>query len=123
MYSELYDRRDHHRDACLKDAADWLLSHDVTDVFVGDLTGVLSTHWSANVNEKTHNFWSHRQLTNQLENTFELAGLDVEFVAEYDTSSECPHCGSESVDHDRDRFSCADCEILVQADIAAQAIS
>ena len=118
LFAELYNRRDHHRNACLKDAAEWLLSHGVTDVLVGDLSGVLSAHWCAEVNEKTHNFWSHGQLTDQLENTFGLAGFGVEFVSEFDTSSKCPHCDSQSVSRDGDALSCGDCGVLTHSDVA-----
>jgi putative transposase len=118
----LYDRRgrqrDHARDAAVKHAADWLLSHNVDTVYVGDLTDVLETHWSADVNEKTHAFWSHRQLVDRIRLTFEDLGISVEEVSEQDTSSMCPACGSENVNRDGDLFRCHDCELEAHSDVA-----
>ncbi len=63
---QLYDarsrRRDHSRDGAVKHTAEWLPERNVDTVYVGDLTDVLDTHWSADVNEKHHASWSHRQL-------------------------------------------------------------
>lgn len=118
MYATMYGRRDHHRDASVKQAADWLLDNGVTSVYVGNLKDVLSTHWKADVNEKTHAFWSHGQLRKRIDHTFELAGIDVDYVNEYNTSSECPHCGSESVERDGDALACLDCDVLVHSDVA-----
>jgi putative transposase len=113
-----YGRRDHHRDAAVKQLADWLLAHGVTEVIVGDLSDVLSTHWVAAVNEKTHNFWSHRQLTNRIEETFAVAGIAVEEVDEGGTSSTCPYCGSEDqVTRCGDTIHCADCALEAHADL------
>lgn len=121
-YSELYNRRDHHRDAAVKYAARWLLSKDVETVYVGDVSDVLSTHWSATVNQKTHNFWSHGQLTDRLEETFTVAGLQFEDVPEYDTSSTCPYCASDNVSRSGDEFSCNECELESHADIVGAAL-
>ncbi|MEF8777730.1 MAG: zinc ribbon domain-containing protein [Natronomonas sp.] len=38
-------------------------------------------------------------------------------VDEYDTSSECPECGSESVTRDGDSFRCHECELDAHSDI------
>ncbi len=69
-YRRLYARRNHHRDSCVKRSAEWLADRGVTRVFVDDLSDVLDTHWSATGNQKTHNFWSHGQLIDRLEETF-----------------------------------------------------
>lgn len=121
-YTEMYDQRDHHRDAAIKRAVSWMLSHNVSDVFVGDLSDVLSTHWSAEVNQKTHNFWSHGQLTDQLENTLEITEIDFEEVSEQGTSSICPHCESDDVNRDSDEFVCEDCQLFSHADIVGAAL-
>jgi putative transposase len=122
LIQRLYDRRgrhrDHARDAAVKHAADWLLAHNVDTVYVGDLTDVLDTHWSAAVNEKTHAFWSHRQLVARIRLTFEDLGITVEEVSEQDTSSVCPACGSENVTRDGDSFRCHDCELEGHSDVA-----
>ncbi|ESS12858.1 MAG: transposase [uncultured archaeon A07HR60] len=118
VYDKRGKRRDHSRDAAVKHAADWLLERNVDTVSVGDLTDVLGTHWSAMVNEKTHNFWSHRQLVDRLELTLGDAGITVEQVSEADSSSRCPECGSEDVTRDGDEFRCHDCELDAHSDVA-----
>ncbi len=122
LIQRLYDRRgrqrDHARDAAVRHAADWLLAHTVDTVYVGDLTGVLETHWLAAVNEKTHAFWSHRQLVERIRLTFEDLGISVEEVSEQDTSSVCPACGSENVTRESDSFRCHDCELQAHSDVA-----
>ncbi len=118
VYDERGEKRDHSRDAAVKHAADWLLERNVDTVYVGDLTDVLDTHWSADVNEKTHVFWSHRQLVDRLELTLGDVGITVEQVSEAESSSECPACGSEDVSRDGDSFRCHDCELDAHSDVA-----
>lgn len=91
-------------------------------MYVGDVSDVLDTHWSATVNQKTHNFWSHGQLTDRLDETFEVAGLELEDVPEYDTSSTCPHCASENVSRNGDEFSCDECELETHSDIVGASL-
>ncbi|MFC4247678.1 transposase [Natribaculum luteum] len=117
VYDERGEKRDHSRDAAVKHAADWLLERHVDTVYVGDLTDVLDTHWSAEVNEKTHSFWSHRQLVDRIELTFGDVGITVEEVSEADSSSQCPECGSSDVGRDGDSFRCHDCELDAHSDV------
>lgn len=121
-FEELYARRDHHRDAAVKHAARWLLAHSVDRVYVGDVSAVLDTHRSATVNKKTHNFWSHGQLSDRLDETFDVAGLELEDVPEYDTSSTCPHCASTNVTRHGDEFSCAECGLDAHSDIVGASL-
>ena len=118
LYDERGRKRDHCRNAAVKHAADWLLERNVDTVFVGDLSGVLSTHWSSEVNEKTHAFWSHGQLTDRLELTLGDIGITVKEVSESGSSSECPECGSGCVHRDGDAFRCRDCELKAHSDVA-----
>ena len=118
VYDQRREKRDHSRDAAVKHAADWLLERNVDTVYVGDVTGVLDTHWSTSVNEKTHAFWSHRQLSNRLELTFGDVGITIEHVSEADSSSECPECRSENVSRTGDSFWCYDCELDAHSDVA-----
>lgn len=111
LYAERRQKRDHSRDAAVKHATEWLLARNVDEVYIGDLSGVLDAHWSAVVNEKTHNFWSHGQLTDCLKLTLGDVGITVEEVSETDLSSLCPECGSEDVHRDGDLFRCEDCEL------------
>jgi putative transposase len=117
LYDERRRKRGHSRDAAVKHAAEWLLERNVDTVYVGDLTDVLDTHWSATVNEKTHAFWSHRQLLDRIELTFEDIGLTVESVSEAGSSSKCPECGSEDVHRDGDGFQCRGCELDAHSDV------
>ena len=110
-------KRDHSRNAAVKHAAEWLLARNVDTVYIGDLTNVLERHWSASVNEKTHAFWSHRQLLNCIELTFGDVGITVDEVSEADSSSECPACESETVTRDGDSFRCDNCGLAVHSDI------
>jgi putative transposase len=118
LYDRRGERRDHSRDAAVKHAAEWLLEHNVETVYVGDLTDVLETHWRAEVNEKTHNFWSHRQLLERIELTLGDVGICVVEVTEADSSSECPDCGSSDVARCGDSFRCHDCELDAHSDVA-----
>jgi putative transposase len=118
VYDERGEKRDHSRDAAVKHAANWLLSRNIDTVYVGDLTDVLEAHWKASVNEKTHAFWSHRQLGERIELTFGDVGISVEEVTEADSSSECPACGSKVVSRDGDEFRCHDCELDAHSDVA-----
>ena len=118
LYDERGRKRDHSRNAAVKHATEWLLDRNVDTVYVGDLSGVLSTHWSSTVNEKTHAFWSHGQLTDRLALTLGDVGITVEEMSEADSSSECPQCGSENVHRDSDAFRCHDCELDAHSDVA-----
>ncbi|ELY60134.1 IS1341-type transposase [Natronococcus amylolyticus DSM 10524] len=117
VYERRGERRDHSRDAGVKHAADWLLERNVCTVYVGDLTGVLETHWSAVVNEKTHAFWSHRQLVDRLELMLGDVRITVEQVSEAESSSACPECGSENVSREGDLFRCRDCALDAHSDV------
>lgn len=121
-FDELYGRRDHHRDAAVKHVGRWLVSKSVGEVFVGDVSDVLDTHWSATVNQKTHNYWSHGQLSDRLEDTFEVAGLSLEEVPEFDSSSTCPSCESQNVTRDGDEFGCNDCGLESHSDIVGASL-
>ena len=117
IYDDQSRKRDHSRDAAVKHAAEWLLERNVDTVYIGDLTDVLDTHWSAEVNEKTHAFWSHGKVTDRIDLTFGDVGITVTEADEYDTSSECPVCGSEAVIRDGDSFRCHECALDAHSDI------
>jgi len=117
MYAERMRKRDHSRDAAVKHAAEWLLERNVDTVYIGDLTDVLSTHWSSTVNEKIHAFWSHGQLTDRITLTLGDVGIIVEDVSEVDSSSECPECGLENVHRDSDAFRCHECNLEAHSDV------
>mgnify|MGYP002762810970 CR=1 FL=1 len=118
LYDARSQSRDHSRDAAVKHAAEWLLNRNVDTVYVGDVTDVLDTHWSASVNEKTHNFWSHRQLMDRIELTFGDVGIAVAEVSEADSSSTCPECESSNVTRASDSFRCHGCNLEAHSDVA-----
>jgi putative transposase len=122
LIQRVYDRRRRHRthsrDAAVKHVGEWLLERNVDTVYVGELTDVLSTHWSADVNEKTHAFWSHRQLVERITLTLGDVGITVIETGEYGSSSECPVCGSAAVTRSGDSFRCHDCELDAHSDVA-----
>ena len=89
LYEGRGEQRDHSRHAAVTHAAEWLLEHNVDTVYLGDLTDVLETHWSGEVAEKTHAFWSHRQLLDRIALTLGDVGVAIEQVSEADSSSEC----------------------------------
>jgi putative transposase len=117
LYDERRRKRDHARDAAVKHAAEWLLARNVDTVYVGDLTDVLDAHWSTTVNEKTHSFWSHRQLLDRIDLTFGDVGIDIVEVSEAGSSSSCPACGSETMGRRGDEFRCRDCKLEAHSDI------
>jgi len=94
LYERRTKRRDHAQNALARDLIERLYREGVLTLYVGDLTGVLDTHWSVKVNEKTHNFWAFRTFIKRLEYTAEEYGLAVEFRSEAWTSQTCPSCGS-----------------------------
>ena len=116
-YALRSNRRDHHLEATVRLVAEWLTDAGVEHVVVGDLTNVLSTHWATRVNEKIHAFWSHGNLIDRIEDTFEEVGLEWSEESEAGSSSTCAACGSEHVERDGDTFGCLDCGFRGHADV------
>ncbi|ERG88726.1 MAG: hypothetical protein J07HX5_00872, partial [halophilic archaeon J07HX5] len=87
----------------------WLYAEGVDAVYVDDLTDVLSTHWCAEVNAKTHQFWTVRAFIDRLSYTAEEYGItvgvgqnpihpeDVRRVASKTTSTETATCSGVRV--------------------------
>ncbi|MEZ3117706.1 RNA-guided endonuclease InsQ/TnpB family protein [Halobaculum sp. MBLA0147] len=93
LYRKRTRRRDHAQDALVRDLMDRLYDEGVATVYVGDLTDVLSDHWSARVNEKTHQFWAYRSFVDRLATTAEEFGISVEVRSEAFTTAMCVACG------------------------------
>ena len=117
LYDERSRKRDHSRNAAVKHVAEWLLERNVDTVYVGDLTDVLDTHWRAAVNEKTHAFWSHRQLLERIGLTLGDIGMCVVEMSEANSSSVCPECRSSDVTRTGDSFRCHDCRLDAHSDV------
>ena len=118
IYDERSRKRDHSQNAGIKHAGEWLLERNVDTVYIGNLTDVLETHWSAEVNQKTHAFWSHGQLVTRVKVTLGDVGITVTETGEYKSSSECPVCNSDTVTRAGDSFRCHNCELEAHADVA-----
>ena len=121
---ELYRRRtervSHLQDALVRNLAEWLADHGVSEVVAGDLTDVLQKHWSTRVNEKTHQFWSHGRFRRRLREVLEGEyGISVREVSESGTSSTCPECGEGNVHRGGDLLMCYDCSFEGHSDLAA----
>jgi putative transposase len=63
-------------------------------VYIGGFTDVLETHWSVEINAKTHNFRAFNKFNERLACTAEEYGISVEVSSEAWTAQECPQCGS-----------------------------
>jgi putative transposase len=119
LYRTRTRRRDHAQDALVRDLMEQLYDEGVATVYVGDLTDVLSAHWSARVNEKTHQFWAYRSFIDRLATTAEEYGITVEVESEAYTTAECPVCGErDETDRDGDVFRCS-CGYEGHADLDA----
>ncbi|MEF8808564.1 MAG: transposase [Natronomonas sp.] len=119
LYRTRTRRRDHAQDALVRDLMERLYGEGVATVYVGDLTDVLSKHWSARVSEKTHQFWAYRSFINRLATTAEEYGIAVEVESEAYTTAECPVCGErDETDRNGDVFRCS-CGYEGHADLGA----
>ena len=92
LYRKRTNRRNHAQDCLVRDLVERLYDEGVSTLYVGDLKGVLDTHWSPVVNEKTHNFWAYRRFIDRLEDVCEEYGITVNEESEAWTSQECPEC-------------------------------
>jgi putative transposase len=93
LYRKRTKRRDHAQNALVRDLVERLYEQGVATVYVGDLTGVLETHWLMRVNEKTHNFWAFKTFIHRLACVCEEYGISLEVESEAWTSQTCPECG------------------------------
>ncbi|QSX01199.1 transposase [Haloterrigena alkaliphila] len=119
LYRKRTRRRDHARDALVRDLIERLYDEGVATMYVGDLTDVLSEHWSTVVNEKTHQFWAYRSFIDRLATTAEEYGIRIEVRSEAYTTAECPACGErDDTDRNGDVFRCS-CGYEGHADLDA----
>ena len=119
LYRRRTRRRDHAMNALARDLIERLHREGVATVYVGDLTDVLSTHWSVEANAKTHNFWAFRAFIDRLTVTAEEYGIAVEERPEAWTTRTCPNCGStEDTTRSGDWLTCR-CGFEGHADLVA----
>ena len=119
LYRRRTRRRDHAQDALVCELIERLYDEGVATVYVGDLTDVLSAYWSAEVNEKTYQFWAYRSFIDRLATTAEEYDITVEVESEAYTTAECPVCGErDDTDRNGDAFRCS-CGYEGHADLDA----
>jgi putative transposase len=119
LYRKRTQRRDHAQAALCRNVIERLYAEGVDTVYIGDLTGVLATHWSVEANAKTHNFWAFRKFVDRLACTAEEYGISVEVRSEAWTSQECPQCGStDRTTRHQETLTCA-CGFEGHADLTA----
>jgi putative transposase len=112
-------RRDHAQEALCRDLVERLHEAGVATVYVGNLTGVLETHWSVETNAKTHQFWAFRKFIERLACTAEEYGISVAVRSEAWTSQECPQCGgTDRTTRHQDTLTCP-CGFEGHADLTA----
>jgi putative transposase len=119
LYRKRTNRRDHAQDALVRDLVERLHNEGVSTLHVGDIKGILSTHWSPRVNEKTHNFWAYRRFIGRFESVCEEYGIEITEDSEAWTSQTCPECGErdDTIRHD-DSLTCP-CGFEGHADLVA----
>lgn len=119
LYKKRSGCRNHAQEALCRDLLERLYEEGVSTVYVGDLTDVLETHWSPEVNEKTHQFWAFKKFTKRLNCTAEEYGIEIIVQSEAWTSQLCPDCGNiKSTTRDGDELSC-ECGFIGHADLTA----
>lgn len=122
LYRKRTNRRNHAQDALVRDLVKRLYDEGIETLYVGDIEGVLSSHWKPRVNEKTHNFWAYRRFINRLRDVCEEYGISVEEESEAWTSQECPQCGErENTIRHEDTLICPECGFEGHADLVASA--
>ena len=119
LYRKRTNRRNHAQDTLVRELTERLYDEGVSTLYVGDIKGVLSTHWSPRVNEKTHNFWAYRRFINRLEDVCEEYGITVNEESEAWTTQMCPECGEHkgTIRHE-DSLACP-CGFEWHADLVA----
>ncbi len=123
LYRQRTDRRNHAQDGLIRDLVERLYKMGVSTVYVGDLTDVLETHWTTEVNEKTHNFWAFRRFINRLGHVCDEYGVEVVEKSEAFTTQTCPECGnSEDTHRDGDSFRCDNCGFAGHADLKSSRV-
>lgn len=120
LYRQKYDQRNHAQDGLVRDLVKRLASEGVVRVYVGKLAGVLSTHWTAEVNQKTHQFWAFNRFIDRLECVCDEYGIEVVTESEALTTQTCPSCGeAEGTNRYQDLLHCPECGFEGHSDLAA----
>lgn len=123
LYRRRSARRNHAQDALVRDLLKRLYEEGVSDLYIGDLTGVIESHWSATVNLKTHEFWAFRRFINRLEMVCSEYGIQLTETSEAWTTQDCPECGErDDTTREKDTFQCGSCGFEGHADLKASRV-
>lgn len=118
LYRRRSDRRNHMQDALIRNLAEWLRDHEISEVIVGDLDS-LSPYWCVRVNEKVHLFWAYGRFQRRLQEVLSGEyGINVRGVDESGSSSQCPRCGERNVTRSEDTLHCVACGFDGHSDLA-----
>ena len=119
LYRKRSRRRSHAQKALIRDLVERLYDKGIATLYIGDLTGVIETQLSPEINEKLENFWAFKQFVDQLRSVCEEYGIEVVEKSEAWTSQTCPECGeqAETVRH-RETLTCP-CGFEGHADLTA----
>ncbi|MDN5331990.1 MAG: putative transposase [Tepidanaerobacteraceae bacterium] len=96
-----------------------LKRHQVTTLFLEDLTGIREDMEFGPGNLLVHNFWAFRMLRNLIEAACARAGVKVVFVEPNGTSSKCAVCSSPVKRPVRHKAVCENCGYVWHADANA----
>ena len=95
---KLYLKRDRRLkqsiNSMLNRVVDVCVSRGVKTVFVGDLRGIREDRDFGKLNVLLHNFWIRDYTFKRLKEKLSEAGIGIEPIPEYNTSSKCFKCGS-----------------------------
>ena len=123
LYRRRSKRRNHAQDALVRDLLKRLHEEGVSRLYVGDLTGIVESHWSATVNLKTHEFWAFRRFINRLNMVCSEYGIQLIETSEAWTTQECPECGErDDTSRTGDAFQCGSCGFEGHADLKASRV-
>jgi len=119
LYRKRSRQRTHAQKALIRDLVERLHDEGVETVYIGDLTGVIESQLSPEINEKLENFWAFKQFIDQLRSVCEEDRVEVEATSEAWTSQTCPECGeqTETIRH-RETLTCP-CGFEGHADLTA----
>ena len=86
-----------------------LYNQGVSNIIIGELTGIRINNHRRQGNAMIHNYWSHKHVADRLRWTAEEYGIKVRTVSEAYTSQTCPQCRSRHSERVLRGFRCLDC--------------
>ncbi len=103
LYRKRTSRRDHAQNALVRDLVERLYYDGVATVYIDNWTQIVKTHWSVNMDEKTHSFWPFKAFIHRLACVCEEYGIGVEVQSEaWVSQRQCLDCIEEKTDRHKD---------------------